>query len=276
MKSWLGRSASNLEFPNTSITYTDETGKSVKRNSVPLEKVVESGFAALYEAYLFDEQNQADQVILTHPNSFTKMHQHRLKEIAISALSGRFNIPTSKRFKLISESDAVAFYYCYDKYVRRQASRQVQSKGEKILIYDFGAGTLDITVIDMNWNKVDLGLPEGWIIKSRLGIPVAGNYIDEILARLIDKHLRSESLQKRFNYDYKYEIVSDSQKHKLEDKKYRGNIVELWKKIRKAKHSWDGIGPFLVIVGETARQNLVIKLKDTVSNLQVFEPEETG
>jgi hypothetical protein len=261
LKSWLGRSAERIVFPaGAGIEYLDDDGTRDRADSLPLERVVESGFAALAEAYLFDKDNRAEQLVVTHPNSFTDIHKQRLHRVANKALSRRLSIQLpERRIRLVSESDAVAYDHCYKK------AKTFPPEGrERILVYDFGAGTIDLSVIEVTWEKRGtasrLKRDGGWVIKSRLGVAVAGNHIDELLARLIDGCLKERKLVETYDLSYRHPIVTsrENRESKLSEVEYRHKIIEFWRELRRGKHKWDGEGSLVVKVGETGKNWLLV------------------
>lgn len=245
IKSWLGQSAANVSL-DTPIKYENDDHQEVSGTSLPLDKLVESSFAALIEGYLLANgaDYRADQIIICHPNTFTRNHQQKLREIAFRAFSRRFGIQRIERVHLISESDAVAYYYC-----RRQMRENRCEGTERLLVYDFGAGTLDLSLILIEWNKAPYCYPARWKVEARIGVPVAGNYLDETLARLIDRLLRERLVNKiDHRLKYTYPIVGRSLVSG-KDFEHRKAIKNLWQALKKAKHAWNGTDPFTVEVG---------------------------
>lgn len=244
IKSWLGRSTQNIPL-DTPIRYERDDGE-VTSATLPLDKMVESSFAALIEGYLLADGTDycADQVVICHPNTFTRNHQQTLRDIAFRAFSRRFGIQRPERVHLISESDAVAYYYC-----RMQMKENRGSGTERLLVYDFGAGTLDLSLVRIEWKKVPYCYPARWKVEGRIGVPVAGNYLDETLARIVDRllceRLVSET-EPRLKYSYR--VVGKSLVQG-KNSAHRSAIKSLWEALRKAKHKWNGVDPFTVQVG---------------------------
>jgi len=227
LKSWLATASPNIPI------WIKKEGKKVQR-LLPLDKMVESGFAALADAYLFEPTSRADQIVLAHPNTFTRRHKDLLHKLAHRALGKpeRLGIPLKERIQLISESDAVAHYYCFE-----QMRAEPRAGTERLLVYDFGAGTLDLSVIRVVWKGDPPRYPIEWKVEKRLGVPVAGNYIDEILARLIHSLLSDSSIVDAKDFEYALPIVGRSLDQK-EPEEHRRAIIRLWKWIREAKHEW--------------------------------------
>lgn len=251
IKSWLGQSSPNVSL-DTPIRHERDDHTVVSSNVLPLDKMVESSFAALSDGYLLakGENYRADQLIICYPNTFTRNHQQNLREIAFRALSRRFGIQRPERVHLISESDAVAYYYCH-----MQMKENRCAGTERLLVYDFGAGTLDLSLIRIEWNKDPYCYPARWKVEGRTGVPVAGNYLDEILARLIDRLLRELiTLQREPLLKYFYRVVAKS-KQPGKEYQHRAAILTLWQKLREAKHKWNGRDPFVVEVGSLADED---------------------
>jgi hypothetical protein len=265
LKSWLGKASRSISIQ------VKENGKDVQK-ALPLEKMVESGFAALAEAYLFEPTYRADQIVISHPNTFTRRHQDLLHRIAYSALGkpNRFGIPLPERVRLISESDAVAYHYCTE-----QMRAQPRAGTERILVYDFGAGTLDLSLVKIVWKQEPPRHPIHWQVEKRLGVPVAGNYIDEIIARLIHSLLSDSSLVEANGFRYRFPIVGRPPLDQEAPFEHRRAIIRLWNWIREGKHEWsqvsqesfaqsgsfDDLPPLKIKVGSTGRLEVVIPAK---------------
>lgn len=82
----------------------------------------------------------------------------------------------------MSESDAVSAYYLqnWDSFNK---GRNI-SEDETVLVYDMGAGTLDITLFSKRKNengKIEVN------ILGKIGTGKAGNYLDYIISEIINE-----------------------------------------------------------------------------------------
>jgi hypothetical protein len=261
LKSWLTQPSEHIILPD--LIEFEEQGKRVTRHELLLDKLVESGWAALASAYITacPEFEKGGRVVLSHPNTFTSFHQNKLHDIAWRALSGPLGIALPERLRLLSESDAVAYHYC------QQRRNQGQSKTgpELLLVYDFGAGTLDLSLIHISWSPE--GYPDQWQVENRLGVPIAGNYLDSLLARLIHHRLVNLAPDLQKMVDYQYPLVAKQLKgYSEEDKErheHREAVRRLWEAIREAKQGtqdtvgWDGEMPFYVKIGKLGETGIV-------------------
>ncbi len=252
LKSWLGKSSRFIRLREKVRYLLNST--EVTDGLLPLDAVVESSFAALTEAYLLRVPYlQADQIALCHPNTFTARHKERLHAIASRALMRRLKIASPEHIRLISESDAVAYHYCTER-----LRDEPRGGEERILVYDFGAGTLDLSIIQVEWNREPC-YPKNWTVEGRIGVPVAGNFIDEILARLVDRLLRDPKILNVESLEYTYPLVGDRLPDNPDAQRgHRGAVYRLWRWIKEAKHGWRDGKPFDLKIGDThAKEGIV-------------------
>ena len=268
LKSWLGKASRGIPIQ------IKENGRDIQK-TLPLEKMVESGFAALAKGYLFDPDYRADQIVISHPNTFTRRHQDLLHRIAYTALGkpDRFRIPLAERVKLISESDAVAYHYCIE-----QMRGQPRAGTERILVYDFGAGTLDLSVITVVWKQEAPRHPVSWRVERRLGVPIAGNYIDEILARLIHRLLSDQTIVDANGFNYQFPIVGRPPLDPKYPLDHRRAIIRLWKWIREGKHEWSRTCRSLLDRGDALSDlpPLTVKVGVKAGGLQIVTAKENA
>jgi hypothetical protein len=244
IKSWLTRQRNELILPEA-VTCKPRGGELRARTRLPLDEVLQTLLSALVEGFLAPERLTAEQFVLTHPNTFTSFHRARLRRIAFSALSSSIGFPRAERIHLMSESDAVAYYYCHlvSKGQAARPSRRVQN----LLVYDCGSGTLDLSLINVRWSLEEM-LPVRWTVRARIGVGVAGDHLDEALRRIVDDELRAFERLKRCRYETHYPVVAASERPGKENE-HRQSVFELARAIRKAKRAWKGDGDFEVTVG---------------------------
>lgn len=157
-------------------------------NDIKVDGVVSSAYKQLCQYYLYDENIEG--LILTVPNSFTRLHIESIRKIAMEQISTL----REDKLEFISESDAVLWSYIkrsrignptFKAWLRKQG--QNSKNIEHILIFDMGAGTLDISYaeckdyIENDHLKCDID------IIAKIGVNKAGNYIDYLLGEIILK-----------------------------------------------------------------------------------------
>lgn len=190
-----------LEFPYQRIAPNGQVSSVITRDSkheltslFRVESVFKESYAALLKYFispLIGNISQVNKLVLTYPNTYTPVHRKILKKIALAT----FPRLRDNYLQFISESDAVAAYYI-DNWSKFNPSGSI-SDNETVLIYDMGAGTLDITILKK-------GVVNGKLcvdIMGKLGTGKAGNYLDFIISQIvseelnIDRHIVSTSVQ---------------------------------------------------------------------------------
>jgi hypothetical protein len=256
LKSWIGRSSGKVALGEPVLFA--ERGKEQRSNLLPLREVAISGFAALADAYIRRHRNIAPgRIIITHPNTFTRLQRDTLRHIAFAALHQRFDVSLSERIVLMSESDAVAYSYLQDRFtigIRRRGT-------ENLLIYDLGGGTLDLSIIRVVWSDGAAPYPTEWRTLYRLGVPIAGNHLDGAIARMVHDEITgilAADDYKGIGIEYRYPLVGDALRAREADD-HELATRRLWLAIRAAKQgqdgmpAWDGSAPFVVTVAEPGR-----------------------
>ena len=110
---------------------------------------------------------EIEDVVITVPANFNEL----ARKATVTA--GRLAGLSVKR--IVNEPTAAALYYAH-----------TQSVQGRILVYDLGGGTLDITILDVNGDNVDILLSEG---ARHLG----GSDFDEALIDLIGEEYRRQN-----------------------------------------------------------------------------------
>ncbi|MCB1204460.1 MAG: Hsp70 family protein [Verrucomicrobiae bacterium] len=108
-----------------------------------------------------------DEVVITVPANFNELA--RKATVTAGRLAGL------KVKRIVNEPTAAALYYAHTQGVRG-----------RVLVYDLGGGTLDITVLEVEQDRVDILLSEG---ARHLG----GSDFDEILLELIAEKYREQN-----------------------------------------------------------------------------------
>lgn len=127
-----------------------------------------------------NERENIKKLIITYPNTYTNNVLDELRNLVSAKLDN-----LSGFVDMVPESDAVvAFYFnerinYYGDDPRISEERKINVGTERILIYDMGAGTLDLSLVTItrnpNTNRVSAE------IEKKIGIPIAGNYLDWVL-----------------------------------------------------------------------------------------------
>ncbi len=131
--------------------------------------------------YKFEER-RIEKLVLTHPNTYTPLNIDVLRKLA------RTTMPTvyPEHLLFISESDAVACYYLSKRtnldwgQINPTQKKSLDNK-EKVLVYDMGAGTLDLTYFIKEKNENNFTID----IIGKLGVNKAGNYLDYVIAQIL-------------------------------------------------------------------------------------------
>ena len=124
------------------------------------------------------DKRKMNKVVLTYPNTYTPTHLGILRNIA----NKTFPYLRDGYLRFVSESDAVAAYYLSN-WAKFNKDGDIKQK-ETVLVYDMGAGTLDITVFDKYVAKnKDIEVE----VKGKIGTGKAGNYLDYTIACILQE-----------------------------------------------------------------------------------------
>lgn len=245
LKTWLSDGRQFLVLPEEVLCEGERT------RQLDLDRVLESVYRALVLGYILadDVRHGAHRLVLTHPNCFTGAQRQRLRKVAFAALgigdpsrpdTRYLGLKNADRVALMSESDAVAYYHCWRRY-ERQDPWQVE-RPERILVYDLGAGTLDLSLVEVTW-AASTGFVAEFRVKARLGVPLAGDAIDERLCRIVDAAIRVdiEAIRKEVSassdIQYRFPLVR-KRGEALGPEDRPKAIQEFRANLRKAKFEW--------------------------------------
>ena len=124
------------------------------------------------------DKRKLNKLVLTYPNTYTPTHLGILRGIADKT----FPYLRDGYLKFVSESDAVAAYYIAN-WSKFNKGGNIKEK-ETVLVYDMGAGTLDITVLDKCAAKTRNIEVE---VRGKIGTGKAGNYLDYTIACILQE-----------------------------------------------------------------------------------------
>lgn len=187
----------NRAFDNFDYMLNGDLVKSSGRNKIKVETILKNTYRIIFRDFIKkrmeDEQQtkRLNKIIATYPNTFSPKHLDLIRKI----IKSEVNIPNPEsNLVFLSESDAVAQYYLANrkKYnENRPKDKQFDTTPdgkilEYLLVYDMGAGTLDLTLMKLELDVAGGGAIRGHVeIMGRLGKNTAGNYFDNILAKAL-------------------------------------------------------------------------------------------
>ncbi len=263
LKSWFGAGSEHIVLESPVQMLLPGAEAPDLHDRVPTRDAMISTLSALAEAYIKPDRADAGHVVLTHPNTLTGVHIERLVEIGRSALGPSLGIPRPDRLTLVSESDAVAYHYA------NRMRRSLPPAQDTLLVYDFGAGTLDLSIVRIGWEIRTVPQPVRWQTLARVGVPVAGNHFDMLIAAALHKALVDPNQIDTEFWGYQYPIVADKlvQSGPTDQAHRRAIVEEVWPAIREAKHllkedeNLDGSGEFVVRIrtSEESREGSVLR-----------------
>lgn len=163
-----------------SKTSADEAKEANEGNAIlKIDNVFLEAYSTLFKYFVLpsiENINKVNKLILTYPNTYTPIHLNTLADIADKVFP---NIrPGYLRF--VGESDAVAAYYM-NHWLDYHNDETDMRKDETVLVYDMGAGTLDITVFKKSCTNDKYEIE----ILGKIGTTKAGNYLDALIAKIL-------------------------------------------------------------------------------------------
>lgn len=168
--------------------HLDENGEKFlfKDRPIKVTTVLANTYKSLIRDFIdpqIGDHEQLNKIIITVPNTFTPMHLTLIREIILE----QFPKFRKDYIDFISESDAVACNYLlnWQEYnFERDVVATKNKDSEYVLVYDIGAGTTDLTYFRITQkNEVEKEVE----IIGRLGKATAGNYLDFVIAKIIDQ-----------------------------------------------------------------------------------------
>lgn len=142
-----------------------------------VNKIFETAYRQLFQLFLPQDVHHTNKLVMTIPNTYAPSHIEILRQIALDSLKKLR--PDYIRF--MSESDAVAFYYLSRRADLMEGTNLDDDFDKNVLVYDMGAGTLDITY----FTRHERGDKYEIEMLGKMGVSRAGNYMDYILADVV-------------------------------------------------------------------------------------------
>lgn len=166
---------------NLGTVEAKDTKRGKEENSLMrISAIFRESYSALFKYFVMPESQDKtiNKLVMTYPNTYTPVHLKTLEKIAKET----FPKVRNGYLRFVSESDAVAAYYLmnWDSF----NAGQDMSKDETVLVYDMGAGTLDLTLLKKSKNadgKIEVQ------ILGKIGTGKAGNYLDYLISEIISE-----------------------------------------------------------------------------------------
>ena len=154
-------------------------------NPVKVESIFQTVYKQLFRFFIPEQYStDAENVVMTVPNTYTPHNIATLRSILCGAM------PQLRNIRFISESDAVVFYYLSRRqHIFLRTPNLPHDIDSKVLVYDMGAGTLDLTYITRTINGTNTEIE----FKGKMGVSRAGNYLDYLLAEIIIDLLKDKA-----------------------------------------------------------------------------------
>ncbi|WP_089726580.1 hypothetical protein [Candidatus Thiosymbion oneisti] len=206
LKALISAGFTELPLDTLKYPYLNQQGKPESHNPPPLDEVIAGAYKGVIRNFvepILDKPNKGySHVYITHPNTYTQNHVRQLRRIVEQIFTGVAkdqNIVYPDNIHFVSESDAVAYYYLIHAPALRVPDTVVPER-ERILVYDIGAGTLDLSYLEVDWIP-DAGggyTPQRIRVVRRGGVTKAGDLLDECIARDLHAYLDSELDRTRY------------------------------------------------------------------------------
>lgn len=199
----------------TGLKCIDRDGKIQTVSSIPLEDLLISAYKNLKSNYL-KKNPDTQKYIFTCPNIYTKSHQAFLLKILSDVFADRGHGVYKENIQLVSESDAVLFYY-----IKRKAGKEPKQNKETAAIFDIGASTMDITLGEIQWTKEKDRIKVKEVkIKNRDGMAMAGEILDKAIAYQVHDVL------KEYDSPVENTTLNDENSQAANHDNYRDNYQE--------------------------------------------------
>lgn len=147
-----------------------------------VDTIFRATYRTLFRDYIskcIPQGKLVNKLVLTIPNTYTPHHIKYLRTIVQTEIESL----RSDYIWFVSESDSIAYYYLKNwGSFNGIETRCFKNNTENVLVYDMGAGTLDITLLKIE-HQEDGDKKVSMV--SKMGLNKAGNYLDYVLAKAL-------------------------------------------------------------------------------------------
>ncbi|MBR3830414.1 MAG: Hsp70 family protein [Muribaculaceae bacterium] len=153
-------------------------GKEYSWDEIKPEDILNYTYRDIFSRISPEECGKVRKLIVTYPNTYSPNSLEWLKQLIIGRNNEEkiFKNLSERNLHFIPESDSVVAYYI-DKSMRAGNGKPK----ENVVIYDMGAGTLDLSYLTINMDVVNGRRIKKSTIEKRIGIPIAGEYFSYLI-----------------------------------------------------------------------------------------------
>ena len=248
----------------------------VKENEAIIKTFISHLYSDVFSR--FDKNaEEIKKIIVTYPNTYTSETLEEVKCI----LKDNLGLKLPGQISFVPESDAVAAFY----FNQRIFNGGFPLEKERVIIYDMGAGTLDLSLVEFCRGNNNHHTAR---ILNKIGIPIAGNYLDYIIYNGLEKYITDKGKSYKGQL-YLKEAVADFKRYIPEiinndtligelqgelaelDEEYLSNQSKL--EIQKTKYCellGEAFNDYIDVCSSTAIDTLLYGYKDIMPNTIVF------
>ena len=169
--------------------------KNISWDEIEPKLVLQHTYEKIFDMVDNDCKERIRKLIVTYPNTYTPSALSWLRNSIIPSEEGAptsrlFPILTHNNLHFIPESDAVVAFY-----VNQEINKITSMKdNEDIIIYDMGAGTLDLSYVHIENQKKGGKTKRNATILKRIGIPIAGEFFSYLLYKQLEDKFAKSSM----------------------------------------------------------------------------------
>lgn len=196
------------------------TGK-YKWDKIEPKTILKHTYSKIFDMVDNDCRKSIRKLIVTYPNTYTPSALGWLRNTIISPeeVNPLFPMLTHENLHFIPESDAVVAFY-----VNQEINGVIpMNDTENIIIYDMGAGTLDLSYVCIENKTIEGKNKRHATILKRIGIPIAGEFFSFLLYKQLEGKFGSQSMTTIKEWIEILKKGFDSEK-KYKELNYKGSV----------------------------------------------------